>query len=152
MSAPRLPSAVVDTNIFVSAVLSPSGAPARILAALQSSSFRLISSRDQLQELADVLAREALFARYQVSRAERDDFLKLFGLQAQIVDAVETLPVSVRDPKDAMLLAAALGGGADYLVSGDADLLELAGDPRLGRLAILTASAFVAVLDEARRS
>ncbi|GIW05497.1 MAG: twitching motility protein PilT [Dehalococcoidia bacterium] len=152
MSAARLLSAVVDTNIFVSAVLSPRGTPARILAALQSSSFQLISSRDQQQELADVLAREALFGRYQVSRAERDDFIELFGLRARLVEPTKRLPVSVRDPKDSMLLAAALGGRADYLVSGDSDLLELAGDPRLGRLSVLTAAAFVAVLDEARRS
>lgn len=47
-----------------------------------------------------------------------------------------------------MILAAALGGGADYVVTGDADLLVLNGDPRLGNLRIVTAGDFLALLSE----
>jgi len=50
--------------------------------------------------------------------------------------------VAIRDPKDIHLLAA-LGGDADYLITGDADLLVLAGDPTLGPLRIITARAFL---------
>ena len=55
----------------------------------------------------------------------------------------ETIPVAVRDPKDTHLLAAALGGNAAFLVTGDADLLVLNGDPALGPLRIVTARAFL---------
>ena len=57
-----------------------------------------------------------------------------------------TLPVHVRDPKDAKILALALGGNADYLVTGDDDLLVLNGDPRLGKLQIVTVHTFLTVL------
>jgi predicted nucleic acid-binding protein len=46
-----------------------------------------------------------------------------------------------------MVLAAALGN-ADYLVTGDDDLLVLADDPRLGQLRILTVTAFLNILKE----
>ncbi len=42
------------------------------------------------------------------------------------------LPVHCRDPKDDPSLAAALGGNADYIVTGDADLLVLDGHSTLG--------------------
>ena len=58
-----------------------------------------------------------------------------------------TLPVQVRDPKDEHVLAAALSGKADYLVTGDEDLLHLDGDPKLGNLQIITAREFVNLLD-----
>lgn len=66
---------------------------------------------------------------------------------AERVDLLPVLPVSVRDPKDEHILAAALGGEADYLVTGDQDLLVLAGDPRLGSLQIVTVAAFMDILD-----
>lgn len=58
------------------------------------------------------------------------------------------IPLPVRDPKDVHILATALGGDADYLVTGDHDLLVLRGDPRLGRLQIVTAAEFLAILDQ----
>jgi len=56
------------------------------------------------------------------------------------------LPVEVRDPKDEMILASALGGKADYLVTGDDDILVLQDDARLGKLQIVTARAFLNLL------
>jgi len=65
---------------------------------------------------------------------------------AEHVTPVGALPVVVRDPKDEKLLACALHGRADYLVSGDRDLLELDGNLALGMLRILTARDFVEVV------
>jgi predicted nucleic acid-binding protein len=47
---------------------------------------------------------------------------------------------------DERILGAALAGNADFLVTGDEDLLVLAGDPRLGSLRIVTVAAFLAIL------
>jgi predicted nucleic acid-binding protein len=55
-------------------------------------------------------------------------------------------PLLVRDPKDDMILAAAIGGNADFLVTGDADLLVLANDPKLGHLRIVSPSEFLSLL------
>ncbi len=58
------------------------------------------------------------------------------------------IPVSLRDPKEEHILAAALAGKADYLVTGDDDLLVHQSDPRLGSLKIMTAAQFFDVLDD----
>jgi predicted nucleic acid-binding protein len=60
-----------------------------------------------------------------------------------------TLPVAVRDPKDEPILAAALGGKADYLISGDDDVLVLSGDPGVQPLRIITPRASLGVLGPA---
>jgi predicted nucleic acid-binding protein len=60
---------------------------------------------------------------------------------------VQELPLLVRDPMDNDLLAAALGGQADHLVSGDNDLLVLAGDSRLGRLQIVNPRQFLNIIE-----
>lgn len=55
----------------------------------------------------------------------------------------EQLPIRSRDPKDNKLLACALSTNADYLITGDEDLLILNGNPALGALKILTAKDFL---------
>jgi predicted nucleic acid-binding protein len=68
------------------------------------------------------------------------------AIDGEAVKARSSLPIDVRDEKDERVLEAALGGRADYLVTGDNDLLVLAGDPRLGALRIVTARAFLELL------
>lgn len=70
-------------------------------------------------------------------------FLQLLALDAAWIDHEIDPILRSRDPNDDPLLSAALNGRADYLVSGDLDLLELASDPRLGGLRILTPRAFL---------
>jgi hypothetical protein len=62
------------------------------------------------------------------------------------------IPVDVRDPKDAHILAAALGGDADYLITGDDDLLVLRDDSRLSRPDIVTVVEFLSILRERGQS
>ena len=56
---------------------------------------------------------------------------------------LNSLPLHSRDPKDDKLLALALGGNADYLITGDNDLLVLEGHSEIGNLRIITAAAFL---------
>jgi len=70
----------------------------------------------------------------------------LVDRKAEIVIPVETVPVSVRDPKDDIVLATALTGEADFLVTGDVDLLVLNGHPAFGDLRIVVVREFLAVL------
>ena len=102
---------------------------------------------EQRDELADVLHRPAIAQRYGVAEDEVSALLFLVDVRAVHVAPQRRLPLAVRDPKDTHLLSAALGGHADYLVTGDADLLELHGDPRLRTLRIITPRAFVEVLE-----
>jgi predicted nucleic acid-binding protein len=71
------------------------------------------------------------------------------GLSLAIrVVASPSIPIPLRDPKDEHILAAALGGNADYLVTGDFDLLVHQGGPRLSTLRIVTAAQFLSILDD----
>lgn len=62
-----------------------------------------------------------------------------------------TIALRIRDEQDTHVLAAAISGSADYLVSGDQDLLSVAGDPRLGALKIVPPRAFLNVIYEEGR-
>ncbi len=63
------------------------------------------------------------------------------------IEPTSTLPVPVRDPKDEHILASGLGGNADYLITGDEDLLVLRYDKRLGTLRIVTVTEFLPLLN-----
>jgi predicted nucleic acid-binding protein len=69
-----------------------------------------------------VLGREK-FDRF-VKSDERDEFLETFVKRAMLVEVVESVQ-ECRDPKDDKILELALNGQAQYIVSGDKDLLVL---------------------------
>ena len=124
MSVPGQPrTAVVDLNLFVSGLLSSLGQPYRLICSFQEGAFTLIISRQLREELGEVMRREKFAARFSLSPIDVTEFLILVDATAIIVEPVVTVPVTVRDPKDEIVLATALGGNADFLVTGDADLL-----------------------------
>jgi predicted nucleic acid-binding protein len=65
---------------------------------------------------------------------------------SQVVNLPETIPRICRDPDDDRLIACAVVGGAEVIVSGDQDLCTL---QRVGGIAILTATEFLEVLEQA---
>jgi predicted nucleic acid-binding protein len=67
----------------------------------------------------------------------------LLAVDAVWIDREIEPIIRSRDPNDDPLLSAALNGEADFLVTGDLDLLELASDPRLGSTRMITPRAFV---------
>lgn len=69
-------------------------------------------------------------------------FLQLLALDAVWIDHEVEPIVRSRDPNDDHFLTAAMSGYADFLVTGDLDLLVLDGDPRVGSLRIVTPRAF----------
>jgi putative PIN family toxin of toxin-antitoxin system len=113
--------AVIDTNVWVSAVINAAGAPARVLAALRAHSFELISSEPLLEELAVVLARPRLALRFHVTPDALADLLAVLRDEASIADVTGTVRIC-RDPKDDVVIETAINGRADVLVSRDDDL------------------------------
>ena len=95
-------------------------------------------------ELNDVLGREK-FNRY-LTEAERERFLRSLLREARLIEIREKVQ-ACRDPKDDKFLELAVNGGADYIVSGDEDLLVL--DPFRG-IPILTPDNFLYALSEDR--
>jgi putative PIN family toxin of toxin-antitoxin system len=118
------PRAVLDTNVFVSGLISPKGPPARILMALRSARFTLVSSPPVNEEIIEVLSRPTIRDRYGLG----DRIFDVSFILWEVADLVIDLPhVQVSsDPDDDKFLATAVAGRADYLVTGDVgDLLSL---------------------------
>lgn len=112
---------VFDTNVIISRFLIPNSIPAQALDhALMNNA--VLSSRETLLELSDVLSRPK-FNRY-VSLEDRQNFLKKLTLVLELVDILKTVK-ACRDPKDDKFLELAINGRADFIVTGDQDLLDL---------------------------
>ncbi|MDQ4105709.1 MAG: putative toxin-antitoxin system toxin component, PIN family [Actinomycetota bacterium] len=112
---------VFDTNILISALLFDESKPARALfAALHNG--KVLVSADTISELNEVLSREK-FDKY-LAEEERELFLPSLLQSAKLVEIHEKIRVC-RDPKDDKFLELAVNGAADYIVSGDGDLLAL---------------------------
>lgn len=150
MSESSGPRATVDTNLFVSGTIFKRGNPFALLEAWRAGAFVLLLSDPQHAELTSVFRRPRIVRRYLLTAAELSDLFARLGAAVRVATS-PPLPLPVRDPNDEHILAAALGGEADYLVTGDDDLLSLAGDPRLGALKIMTVVEFLAVLADQER-
>ena len=130
---------VLDTNVLVSALLTQNGLPARILEAVYDGSLTLVLSEPLLQELQEVLQYPKIRRRLDARSIDAMRFVELLRFFATLVDTKPIGAPAVRDPDDRKFLAVLIGGLADWLVSGDQDLLALAAD-----YPILTPAAFVA--------
>ncbi len=117
--------AVVDTNALVSGIISPLGAPAEIVLRWQQGDFLLITSPALLNELRRVLAYPRIADRLHWSEEERSQFVESFETLALITPGTLHLPGVTRDPKDDPAVACAVEGEAEFIVSGDQDLLIL---------------------------
>jgi uncharacterized protein len=133
---------VVDTNIFISSMLTPAGNPAQIVEGWLSGTYQVIVCQTLLDELADAASRPKLSLRISAEAIEA----LVFSLSSGGLFIDEPLPevAASPDPKDNYLLALAEKGRADFLVTGDkADLLVLCAH---GPTQIVTARAFLGQL------
>ena len=118
------PRAVLDTNVFVSGLINPKGPPAAVLKALRSGRFTLVSSLPINEEIIEVLNRPTTRDRYGLGDRIFDVSFILWEVAELVIDLPGVRVCS--DPDDDKFLAAAAGGRADYLVTGDVgDLLHL---------------------------
>ena len=114
---------VLDTNVFVSALIAREGPPGRLLSAVRHGDCTLVTSVYQIEELRKVLGRDRL--KPYIRSAEADDLLH--GLESVGVVVAELPEIDLSpDPKDNPILATGLAGQADLIISGDKrDMLAL---------------------------
>ena len=119
--------AVLDTNIYVSALLSSQGASGRVLAAgFERGLFVPVTSPAILDELIDVIARPAIMKRARRNLVQLAAFHRWVERKAEVVEGdYQELDIVPRDAKDNPIAAAALEGQVPYLFSRDEDLLSL---------------------------
>lgn len=135
---------VLDTNIVVSRYLVTLGNPAQIFAAWRAEFFAVIVSPALLAEYERVLNYERIRRRHGMSGEEITREVAAFAALAELVEPVDVPAVIAADPDDDHVLAAAVAGVADYIVSGDPHLLNVDG---YRGIRILSPAAFLAVLN-----
>lgn len=133
---------ILDTNVLLGALISSHGAPETIYRAWREGRFELVTATVQLEELR----RASRYPKLKTILPAHRIGTMVNNLQhAVVLERLSPLPqdIELNDPNDTFLLAMALDGEADYLVTGDrrAGLLRRG---RIGRARILTPGAFCA--------
>ena len=134
---------ILDTNVLLSALLSPLGAPANLLDAWERKTFTLVASDVLIEEFRDVAARPFFRSRLRPSAAELLAVgLRDFSFYCRDLPSGPIAP----DPKDSYLLALAEASQAEFLVTGDKELLSL---KHHKSTRIVTPAAMIDLLKEA---
>ncbi len=121
MPAPRV---VLDTNVILSGLAYSGSVPGRIVGAWRQGALDVNLSRYILDELARVLPR--LNHRLKWTEADFADLIDILAFQADLVEPEPVSEGTARDAANLPVLGTLLASRADYLVTGDADLLDLA--------------------------
>ncbi len=116
--------AVVDTNILIRALIKPQGTVGPILKRLRDGDYTIIYSEPVLDELLEKLQLPRIREKYHLDQSATEDLMALLALRGELVKPAQKIRVC-RDPDDDRLIEAALAGNAEYIVTGDEDLLVL---------------------------
>lgn len=133
---------VLDTNPLISSLVSTEGLQQQLIDAWRARAFLLLLAPGQIDEVAAVLSRPKIRKKYPIAPEDREAFLHLLRQDALFLPH-RRAPGVCRDPDDDHLLGCAAAGGADYLVTGDEDLLTVG---RYRGVTIITAREFLAIL------
>ncbi len=116
---------VLDTNVVVSAYLVSTGKPALILSAARQGKVDICLSEEILQEIKRTLLRPKLQKIHKSTPQEIDRFLRAFAEVVDLVPGMMQVDEVDDDPDDNKVLACALEGKADFIVSGDHHLTDI---------------------------
>lgn len=126
---------IIDTNLWISFIISNKQ---NILdSLLYAEEARLLFSTELFTEIQETIAKPRLKKYFGTNAIE--EMLKAFEPFTDLIE-VESIITICRDPKDNFLLELAKDGKADYLLTGDKDLLDL---KIFGKTKIKTITAFI---------
>jgi putative PIN family toxin of toxin-antitoxin system len=138
-------SAVIDTNVFISAFLT-GGSPLAVIESVRLGKTRLLLTSDIVSELERIVLRPK-FARYFPGRgADPLVLVHSYTVLARYVTPASVTDCPISDPDDLKFIECAVGGGADYIVSGDHHLLTLG---NYQQIAMVTPAQFLTRIAQA---
>lgn len=120
--------AILDPNVYVSYLLAnrQDSTVVAVVSEAAAGRYRILVSPSLLIEVIAVASTKSKLAS-RITRAQIGRLVQLLLEVAEVIPELEFTPAPIsRDPKDDYLLAHGVLEGADYLVSGDRDLLALA--------------------------
>jgi uncharacterized protein len=117
--------AVIDTNVLVSGIISPKGAPRKILDLAMKEIFEVVSSVSINHEILNVLHRDYIYTKYNLAEKIIDDISAFLYEGSLLTEDRYAVSKVKKDPEDNKFIACALEGEADYIISGDDHLLRL---------------------------
>lgn len=131
---------IIDTNLWISFLIGHQTQLVRQM--LTDLRFDVYVCARLIEEIRDVASRDKICKH--LGSTDLDDLLAIINAfcQFSIIDA-DVAPTAVRDPKDIYLLALSDTIGADYIVSGDADLTDLG---QYHKTSIMTLADFKAMM------
>jgi putative PIN family toxin of toxin-antitoxin system len=115
---------VIDTNVWLSALLW-GGQPNLIIKLIEKQQIQAISSENILIELTDILQKSKLQKRLSQLKLSAEEVVIVAKRLMTLVVIEEIIIPELRDPKDQMVLATAIAGDVQVVISGDKDLLVL---------------------------
>lgn len=141
--------AVIDTNIWVSALLNPSGYPAKLRKGFEQGAFEVVVSEPILEEIAEVLLRPRIRRKYVFTDDDVSELLTLIEERADHVVVSGTIDVC-RDKDDNFVIETAVNGKAACIVTRDDDVkLDNRVSSFLSRhgIAVLTVGKFLKLVE-----
>jgi putative PIN family toxin of toxin-antitoxin system len=117
--------AVPDTNVLVSGLMAAGGPPRQIIDAWLEGQYVLVTSLYLMEELIHVVSYPRIRERLRFEEGEMEAIVSALLSRAEVTPGRLTLPGVTRDPKDDAIVACAVEGKVDYVVSGDQDVLAL---------------------------
>ena len=113
----------IDTNVLISAIIKPQNRIGLVMVHLRKGAYVLLYSDELIDELTEVMARPKL-KKYGLNEETANAVIGSIIAKGESVKLVTVVDIC-RDPDDNLLLSLAVDGKADYVVSGDKDLLDL---------------------------
>lgn len=113
--------AIIDTNVWVSALINKKGFPAELKERYIKREFEAIISTPLIDEISEVLRRPRIKDKYKITDQEINDAVEILvntGIKVNLTGSVNLC----RDKKDNFVLETAMKGKANYLITRDDDI------------------------------
>lgn len=137
--------AVFDTNVWISSLLNPSGPPGKLAEAWRKNKCIVIISEPLLQELSRSLHYERVQKIKNIPEKEIQQLLNEIAHTTYFTEIASNVVIIEKDSTDNLVLATAIDGEADYIISGDHHLLDVG---EYKGIQILTPAAFLQILEK----
>jgi len=125
-SRKRVPKAVLDTNVWVSALIW-GGRPSEVVHAAEDGMIKIFASKEIIEEISQVLEYPKIKRVYEAAGMRYEELIETIIGISKLVNASLKVTLIAEHPADDKFIECALAAGAGYIVSGDRHLLKKAG-------------------------